>query len=170
MEAAALQLLVDHLYWVNHRLLDAAARLEPATFLDSLPVASRDLRATLVHELDVEWSWRMALEGRPPEEWSSAVELVPEDFPDVATLRDRWAIDEAEMRAWLGALGSADLSATVHPGLSRTARPLWQFIVHIVTHGAHQQADAAALLTAAGASPGEIGFLEFLGVTERASA
>jgi uncharacterized damage-inducible protein DinB len=167
VDAAALQLLVDHLYWVNHRLLDAAARLDQATFVSSPTVASRDLRATLVHELDVEWSWRMALEGRPPEAWSSDVELVADDFPEVATLRERWAADEAEMRAWLASLTDDDLSATVHPGLSRTARPLWQFVVHIVTHGAHQQADAAALLTAAGASPGEIGFLEFLGVTER---
>jgi uncharacterized damage-inducible protein DinB len=170
VDAATVQLLVDHLYWVNHRLLDAAARLEPATFASSPTVASRDLRATLVHELDVEWSWRMALEGRPAEEWGSDAELVADDFPDVATLRDRWATDEAEMRAWLATLSDDDLAATVHPGLSRTARPLWQFVVHIVTHGAHQQADAAALLTAAGASPGEIGFLEYLGVTERGSA
>ena len=167
MDAAALKLLVDHLYWVNHRLLDAAARLDSAAFVRSPTVASRDLRATLVHELDVEWSWRMALEGRPPEEWGSDAELVPEDFADVVKLRERWAADEAEMRAWLAGLSDDELAAMSHPGLSRTARPLWQFVVHIVTHGAHQQADAAALLTAAGASPGEIGFLEFLGVTER---
>jgi uncharacterized damage-inducible protein DinB len=169
VDAAAIRLLVDHLYWVNHRLLDAAARLDPATFVSSPTFASRDLRATLVHELDVEWSWRMALEGRPPEEWGSDAELVPDDFPDVATLRERWDADEAEMRAWLGTLGDDDLAATLHPGLSRTSRPLWQFVIHIVTHAAHQQADAAAMLTAAGASPGEIGFLEFLGVTERAN-
>ena len=34
--------------------------------------------------------------------------------------------------------------------------------MHIVSHAAQQQADAATLLTLAGRSPGEIGYLEYL--------
>ncbi|MDQ3881501.1 MAG: DinB family protein [Chloroflexota bacterium] len=161
MRKVEVETLLDHMYWVNHRILEAAARLTPdeLTGRDATP---RDLRATLVHELDVEWSWRLALQHRPAEEWASEKELKAEDFAELAAIRQRWLADEAEMRAWIAGLSDDDLEATVHPGLSRDSRPMWQFLIHIVMHAAQQQADAATLLTAAAHSPGEIGFLEYL--------
>ena len=169
MDLPALRFLVDHLYWVNHRLLDAAAGLSGEAFrmTGAGGGEARDLRATLVHELDVEWSWRLALMNRPADEWGEDKELRPGDFADVAAIRDRWAADEAEMRAWLDGLTDEDLAAQVRPGLSSVARPMWQFLMHIVVHGYQQQAEAAQMLTVAGASPGELGLLEFLGEGER---
>ncbi len=161
MDRATALLLFEYMYWVNHRLLDAAGRL-PAGRLAAEAPTTRDLRATLVHELDVEWSWRLALQGRPIEELGPELELRPEDYPDLAAIREHWARDEAEMRAWLDTLDDAALAAEVLPALSDTRRPLWQFLVHVVTHAAQQQADAATLLSASGASPGELGFLEYL--------
>jgi uncharacterized damage-inducible protein DinB len=155
--------LIDWMYWVNHQLLDACSRLSDEAFAGPASLGGRDLRATLVHELDVEWSWRLALEDRPESEWGSAEELRAEDFPTVEVLRERWATDESEMRAWLSTLSEADLEAEAAPGLSSVRRPMWQFLAHIVSHAAQQQADAATLLTLAGASPGDIGYLEFLG-------
>ena len=75
------------MYWVNHRLLDAAARLSTAEFVQTDAATTRDLRSTLVHELDVEWSWRLRLQGRADED---EAELRPEDYPDVAALRAHW--------------------------------------------------------------------------------
>ena len=37
------------------------------------------------------------------------------------------------------------------------------FVQHLVSHGAQQAADAATLLSAAGSSPGDLGFLEYMG-------
>jgi uncharacterized damage-inducible protein DinB len=152
-------LLFDYLYWVNGRLLDRAAGLTAEQFAAPSAGTTRDLRATLVHELDVEWSWRLNLQGRTDED---EAELAPADFPDVASLRERWERDEAEMRAWLGTLTDDDLAAEVDSAFSRDRRPLWHYLMHILTHAAQQQADAATLLTAAGHSPGEIGFIAFL--------
>lgn len=162
MRGPELRQLVDYLFWVNRRLLDAAGRLPDEVFASASGDTVRDLRATLVHELDVEWSWRMVLEGRPEKEWESAQELMAEDFPDVDTLRARWDEEERALRDWVGSLTDDELSAEVRPGLSNRSLPLWYFVMHIVMHGTQQQADAATLLTAAGASPGEIGFLEFV--------
>jgi len=158
--------LVDYLYWVSHRLLDAAAPLTADQFTKVSSVTIRDLRSTLVHELDVEWSWRLNLQGRPEEEFDSDKELRPEDYPDVQQLRDHWARDEAEMRAWLASLTDDDMEALVPSVLTGDERPLWQYLLHIVTHGQQQQADAATLLTVAGRSPGELSFLEYLRAAE----
>jgi uncharacterized damage-inducible protein DinB len=165
MRKSHVQVLVDHMYWVNHRLLEAAAGLPTARFRESTGVTTRDLRATFVHELDVEWSWRLNLQGRT-EEAGPDEELRADDYADVAALRDHWARDEAEMRSWLDGLTDEDLGRDVASEFTKDRRPLWQYVVHIVTHAAQQQADAATLLTLAGRSPGELGFLDFLQVRE----
>lgn len=162
MRSAEVVQFVDYLCWANRRLLGAASRLTADAFTTTSGSTVRDLRATLVHELDVEWSWRLVLEGRPEEEWSSAAELRAEDFPDVETLRARWDEEERALRAWVASLTDDDLAAEVRPGLVGKVLPRWYFVMHIVMHGTQQQADAATLLTAAGHSPGEIGFLEFV--------
>jgi uncharacterized damage-inducible protein DinB len=151
--------LFDYLYWVNGRLLEAASRLTPEQLAAPPQATTRALRATLVHELDVEWSWRLDLQGKLTD---AEVDLDPEDYPDIAAIRAHWLRDELEMRAWLAAMTDVDIAAPVHSDLSAEDRPLWQYLLHIVFHATQQQADAATLLTEAGASPGEIGYLEWV--------
>jgi uncharacterized damage-inducible protein DinB len=149
--------LLDYIYWVNYRLLDAAEGMTADELAAPKTATTRDLRATLVHELDVEWSWRLNLQSALTD---AEKELKPEDYPDVAAIRDHWRRDEAEMRVWLAPMTDADIDAPVHSDLSGDDRPLWQYLLHIVFHAAQQQADAATLLTLAGRSPGDIGYLE----------
>lgn len=151
--------LFDYMYWANEKLLDAAGHLTPEQFTAASTATTRDLRATLVHELDVEWSWRLNLQNRLDDD---ETELDAGDFPDVTSLRERWDEDERQMRGWLGTLTDQHLAAEVASTFTQDRRPLWQYLVHILTHAAQQQADAATLLTAAGHSPGEIGFIAYL--------
>ena len=159
--------MIEHLWWTNRRLLDAARRLPDGVWTADQHVTERGLRATLVHELDVEWSWRLALEGRPESEWGDAEDLRPEDFPTVADLRRRWTAESDALRSWLASLSEEDLLADANPGLSSRPLPMWMFVEHLVSHGAQQAADAATILSAAGASPGDIGFLEYIGESHR---
>ena len=82
MQPSEIALIFDHLYWVRDRILDTASA-PGVTWPGTAPAGLLDLRATLVHELDVEWSWRQAPgEHRTrrrsrPRTWSS----VPDDFP-----------------------------------------------------------------------------------------
>jgi uncharacterized damage-inducible protein DinB len=157
MRKADIERLFDYVYWVTARLLDAA---EPLSFQELTRVPNgmtRDLRATLVHELDVEWSWRLALQGRLSE---ATDDLDPTDYPNIVAIRERWRLDELEMRAWLDGLSDDELARIVRSELTTDERPLWQFLLHIVFHATQQQADAASLLTIAGRSPGDIGYLE----------
>jgi len=166
MRTTDIAALVDHLYWARDRILAAAD--DPAVpFIDPAAPTLRDLRTTLVHELDVEWSWRVRLAGPDPTEFSpDDEELVASDFADVAAIRTRWAADETAMRAWLATLDDAALAGPcrAEPGGGRHA--LWFHLQHLYSHAIQQLADAAVLLTAAGRSPGELDFLQFVEETE----
>jgi len=153
--------LFDYLYWMRDTVLRAAAELETDAFTDRDTVTSRDLRATLVHELDVQWSWRERLRGADWEEWGEAAELRGDDYPTVAAVSEHWARDERETRAWLAGLTDADLDAPPVRDEDR-AQSLWVFVMHLVSHAIQQFSEAAVLLTRAGHSPGDIGFLEFM--------
>jgi uncharacterized damage-inducible protein DinB len=156
---ADIGLLFDHLYWVRDRVLQAAEET-PAALLDESPPTIRDLRATLVHELDVEWSWRERLRGIPFEHWGPEGELKPTDYTTVESIRQHWQRDETEMRSWLSGLTDDEIAEpwTVE---KPDGLPLFHHLLHIYTHALQQFSDAATVLTIAGASPGELDFLEF---------
>src|SRR5512146_542663 len=103
--------LFDYLFWIKDRALERASTLPAATFLSSGDVVYRDLRATLVHELDVERSWRLRLQGAPRDRWD--VTLEPEDYPDAAAVAADWRAEQAETVAWLAGLSDASLGAPV---------------------------------------------------------
>ena len=161
MRAADVRILWDHLYWVRDRILDAATTLPPDVFVDPDVPTVRDLRATLVHELDVQWSWRERLRGAAPETWGPEAELRPADYPDLAAVREHWARDEAAMRAWLAALTDEQLARLIVTEESG-GQPLWAYLVHLVSHAIQQFADAATILHVRGASPGGIEFLDYV--------
>ena len=161
MRADDLTLLFDHLYFVRDRITEAARRA-PSALVDPAAPTIRDLRTTLVHELDVEWSWRERLDGPTPTAFDDSIdELTVDDLPDLDAIADRWRTDEAEMRAWLGRLGDEGLAGPCQAE-SPSRHPLWYHLMHLYTHGIQQFSDAAVVLTAAGQSPGELDFLDFV--------
>ncbi|MCA1570545.1 MAG: hypothetical protein LC798_09580 [Chloroflexi bacterium] len=164
MRTADAVTLFDHLYWVRDTVLRAASELDPGAFTSTDTVTTRDLRATLVHELDVQWSWRERLRGADWAEWSEDAELKADDYPTVQAVVEHWQRDEVEMRAWLVSLTNADLDAP--PPRDEDSFPLWYYVMHLVSHGIQQFSEAAVLLTRGGHSPGDIGFLEFVGSRE----
>ncbi len=168
MQTSDVALLFDHLYWMRDRILNTADGAD-AAFTQDEPVTLRDLRATLVHELDVEWSWRERLRSADPTEFGPESDLDPDDYASVGALREHWARDEAEMRAWLGTLTDEDLAGPCRAEPD-TSHPLWFHLQHLYTHGVQQLSDAAVILTAAGASPGELDFGEFVAQRRPAAA
>jgi len=166
MRAGEAAELFDYLYWIRDTVLAAAARLpEPGFTAADDGATNRDLRATLVHELDVQWSWRERLKGADWDDWGPDADLKADDYPTLDALTEHWRRDEAEMRAWLASLFDGDLDAS--PVRDEDTLPLRQFVMHLVSHGIQQFSEAAVLLTRAGHSPGDIGYLEFVGARAR---
>ena len=54
MTTADVKDFFDYNYWANARVLDATARVKAELFVDPAAVTTRNLRGTLVHQLDVE--------------------------------------------------------------------------------------------------------------------
>ena len=151
-----------YLYWIRDQALARAAELAPGAFMDRSPSDYRDLRSTLVHELDVERSWRLRLQGAPNDVWD--VTLQSADYPDVATLADHWQRDEADMLAWLAELTDADVAAPVTVnGLE--GFPLSMYVEHVVMHGIQSLSAAAVLLHQRGQSMGDVDYLDFVDAT-----
>ena len=162
MRRKDIETLFGFSYWMKDRVLDCAAKLTRAEFLAPSGVTTRDLRGTLVHTLDVEWSWRARLQGQPEAVWKK--ELPVTDYQTAQALIDHWRRDEREMKAWLATLDDEKL-AQIHdlePGSPPTERfPLWYYLLHVLTHTQQQLGDAAVLLTRMRQSPGNIEFLEY---------
>jgi uncharacterized damage-inducible protein DinB len=116
--------LYDFTYWANRHLLDVAATLTPEQWTAPSDITTRDLRGTVVHTLDVEWSWRLPLQRRPKAEWGPDVEHKPADYPDVAMLAAHWAQDEREMRAWFGTFDDAALASGWSDATPQAGKPL----------------------------------------------
>jgi uncharacterized damage-inducible protein DinB len=150
--------LFDYSYWATGRILAAAESLPQESFVAPSEITYRNLRDTLVFALDVERSWRRRIRGEPPSRWEG--ELRPDDFPTVRSITDTWRQDEAEMRSWLEGLDEEEIEAQIELG-PKDRFPLWVFLLHILTHTAHQRRDAVILLERAGGSPPEIDFLYY---------
>jgi uncharacterized damage-inducible protein DinB len=154
-------LLFDYLFWLRDRVLTAAAVLSDATFRSTPALHGRDLRATLVHELDVELSWRGRLQGLPEREWGEEAGLDPERYPTLEGIAEHWRADEARMRAWIDGLSPENLGAPVTVnGLE--GYPLSMYLLHVIEHGVTEMTTAAAILTEMGHTVGELGLLNAL--------
>ncbi len=159
MERADLRLLWEYSTWANGQILAAAGRLPPATLHEPVASGHGTLFGTLLHILDTEYGWRMLIE-----QGTETPILTEQQIPDLPAMAERFAVEAAAMRDYLEALTEEGLAEPLRYDVSGQQRGQvrWHVLFHVVNHGAHHRGEAAAALTALGASPGELDFTVFL--------
>jgi len=152
MQADDIRFLFAYDRWATSRVLAALDGLDPAVWSRTDVVGERGLGAILVHQLGAAQRWRMQFEAQGGAELR---DIEDEPLPTVDGLRELWAAEWAAVDAWLPTV-SDGFVAYVHEGV-----PVWQMLVHVVNHGTQHRAEAAALLTAEGRSPGELDLVDY---------
>ena len=150
MQADEVRFLFAYDRWATRRVLGVLDGLDPAVWTRPNIVDERGLGEILVHHLGASQRWRHALQ-------QTGEEPAPEDgaLPTIAELCDWWEVEWAATDAWLPTVTDGFV-AYVHEGV-----PVWQMLVHVVNHGTQHRAEAAAILTAEGHSPGELDLINY---------
>ena len=163
MQIADIRLMFDYNFWANRLLLAKAAEVTPDQFSAPTTHSWGSLRGTLAHVLDSEHGWlRIVQTGE-----GMFDELLPEAFPTVAAMRERWDAEEAAWYAYLASLTDADMPRIIRYEVEEGIRErvLWHCLYHVVNHGMQHRSEAAHTLTQYGQSPGDIDFTLFLRLT-----
>jgi uncharacterized damage-inducible protein DinB len=160
MNKQDIRTLYGYNQWANARILDRTARVTQEQFLAPAPFPHGGLRGTLVHAMSAEWIWRKRWEGISPTHV-----LKPGEFVTFDSLRSRWAEEEAQLMQFVHSLTDEQLNRTFdynNTSGKPFTRVLWQAMAHVVNHGTQHRAEAAALLTDLGHSPGDLDLIYFL--------
>lgn len=161
MNKQDLQLLFRYNAWANARILAAAEGLSDEQFCAPASFPHGGVRGTLVHALFAEWIWRNRWEGTSP-----TFRIREAEFPNLTSLRSRWTEEQAKLLAFVDSVSDEclrsvfDYKTTRGDPMSEPA--LWPVMMHVVNHGTQHRAEAAALLTDLGHSPGDIDLIFFL--------
>ena len=151
MNQSDIEFLFAYDRWATKRVLAALDGIPPELWGTEGAIGERGLGAILVHQLGAAQRWRHGIQqdGEEPE---------PEGEPllSIDELRARWALEWVAVDAWLPNLGD-DVLAYVHEGVA-----IWQMLAHVVNHGTQHRSEAAAILTAAGRSPGDLDMIDYV--------
>jgi uncharacterized damage-inducible protein DinB len=143
------RLLYDFNVWANNRTLEACSTLAPEQVTRDLGSSFKSVRDTLAHIYGAEWIWLERWHGRVPSGMPSA-----SDFPDLATLRQRFTEIDRNLVDYVASLTADDVHRVVHYKTSMGvagAQPLWQMLQHLANHGTYHRGQIATMLRQLGA-------------------
>lgn len=155
MKTSELITLYDYSFWAGERILRAMLQLTPEQFIAENKSSHGSLRGTLVHALFAQQIWRRRMQG---EEMPSGLPQQP-DFPTPQSLQEAFAAEQAQMRTHLTSLNDDDLQATIHYKTTKGVpqqNTRWHLLMHVLNHSTQHNAEAAAMLTDFGHSPGDV--------------
>ncbi len=152
MQADHIRSLFAYDRWATKRVLDALDGVSAEDWSPTASVGDRGLGEIVVHHLAASQRWRVGFETQGERDLPRAED---EPLPTIDELRQRWEDEWRAVDAWLPTI-TDEFVAYRYDGV-----PVWQMLVHVVNHGTQHRAEAAALLTGQGRSPGELDLIDW---------
>jgi uncharacterized damage-inducible protein DinB len=147
--------------WANSKILSAVVKVPLEQFVAPRPYPHGGLRGTLVHALFAEYIWRTRWEGT-----SLTERFKEEEFPTFQSLYDRWQQEETKLLAFVETVTDKTLNGPLEykttKGVPQRDEFLWMVMFHVINHGTQHRAEAAAMLTELGHSPGDIDLIVYM--------
>ena len=156
MSVAMIRDLYEYHRWANRRLFEFAAGLGEAAC--GREVGAHFSMPTVMgmfgHLYGADWIWLSRWRGTSP------TRLPGPEFTSMAEVRRTWDPLEAEQRAFVDALGEADLARSVEyrntEGRPFRA-PLGPLLQHVANHATHHRSEIATMVTILSGSPPDTG-------------
>ena len=156
--------------WANHRLLVACGKLSQADFIATRTSFFPSLKATLNHNLTVDWYYVDALErafrGGPPNRDVDRFFEPEEPFDTCAALAIEQRMVDRRLIDACAALTEAQLMLAV-PVMRRSGiqiEPATRLLAHLFQHQIHHRGQAHAMLSATAVAPPQLD--EFFSIAE----
>ncbi len=151
MRVTDVRFLFDYDEWGTRRVLHEAEGCAESLWSGANMIGERGLGGILVHALGAHMRWRHGWEAAPGPRPRPEIGPIPTPF----NLLRSWEQEWAELDRYLSGLRDGDLERPLE------GVPIWQTMVHVVNHGTQHRSEAAALLTDAGRSPGDLDLIDF---------
>ena len=138
-----LETLYDYNFWANHRYFTVAEGLTDEQLRLDQGHSWGNVQAVLIHMLSSEWVWLQRWHGVSPKG-----HLDPGELPTLASVKERWGKQEAELRAYLGSQTEESLQTVITYTNFRGETfhvPLWQMLGHLANHETHHRGELAAM-------------------------
>jgi uncharacterized damage-inducible protein DinB len=151
MNLTDLRTMLDYHYWARDRMLNALEGLSSEQYNKDLGSSFKSIRETVVHVYAAEWAWCSRWHGTSP-----TALLSSEPYPDVASIRNAWAENEARVRAFADGLGESGIDKVIEYKMlngSSGASPFWQMLQHVVNHASYHRGQVTTMLRQLGAAP-----------------
>lgn len=141
--------LIDYHYWANGRMLNAMDGLTPEQFTRDLGSSFPSIQLTLAHMLNAEAVWLGRILNEP------VARVEPQQIPDVAAVRERWAALEPLFRK--AAAGELDRVVVARTSAGKEFRhPLWEVLHQLSSHGTYHRGQLTTMLRQLGVTPAQM--------------
>jgi uncharacterized damage-inducible protein DinB len=162
-----IQLFFEYDRWANNRVLQAASTLSPEDFTRDLGGSFSSVRDTLVHIIGGEWGWLRYWKEPSPSSafvvdlWTRHDALfTPSAFPDVATVRLKWAEVERDQVEFVNRVTNESLGRMLP--LRATQISLAYLMQHLANHSTYHRGQVAVMMRQLASKPLATDFHLFL--------
>jgi uncharacterized damage-inducible protein DinB len=151
MNPEQMRSLYQYNQWANRRILEACGALTAEQFTQGMGSSFASVRDTLAHLYGAEWIWYERLFGR-----SHSGLPTGSNFPDLASLRQKFDEHDAQLIDYVSKLSPADLDRVIdYKNLAgkELSNPLWQIFQHLANHSTYHRGQVITMLRQLGAKP-----------------